>query len=100
MPFYISPPPRNPVTGVIAGIFGILVMAGAFMLGFVALIIALGVGLVIWTGIYLRIWFVRRRMARDGVDPADLNPFKPNPDPGRQDSLDAEYTVVSTEKDD
>ena len=100
MPFYISPPPRNPIAGILTGIVGILVMIGAFMLGFVALLVAFGFGLIIWLGIYIRIWWARRQMARQGIDPVADNPFTRTGATRREDSLEAEYTVVSTKKDD
>ena len=99
MPFYISPPPRSPIAGVLTGIVGILVMIGAFMLGFVALLVAFAIGLVIWLGIYIRIWWAKRQMVRQGIDPTAGGPFvQPNQET-REDSLEAEYTVVSTKRD-
>ncbi len=100
MPFYISPPPRNPIASILTGIVGILLMIGAFMLGFVALLVAFGVGLLIWMGIYIRIWWAKRQMIRQGVDPAAGGPFVHPKQPQRGDSLEAEYTVVSTKRDD
>lgn len=99
MPFYISPPPRNPIAGVLAGIVGIAIMIGAFMLGFVALVVAFGVGLFIWLGIYIRIWWAKRQMTRRGIDPAEGGPFAHPGRPRHEDSLEAEYTVVSTKRD-
>lgn len=98
MPYYISPPPRNPLTGILAGVFGILVLAGAFMLGFIALLIAFGVGLLVWLVIYIRVWWFRRQLSRKGMGPAG----GVSASTGRQvtdaDSLEAEYTVVSTSR--
>jgi len=100
MPFYISPPPRNPVASILTGIVGIVLMAGAFMLGFVVLVVVFGIGLLIWAGIYIRLWWARRQMARQGIDPAPNNPFAENQRPTRQDSLEGEYEVISKNRDD
>ena len=99
MPYYISPPPRNPLTGILTGIFGILVLAGAFMLGFIALVIALGIGLLVWLGIYIRLWWIRRRLSRKGVDPEGAGSPAGRREGAVTDSLEAEYTVVSTTRD-
>jgi uncharacterized membrane protein len=99
MPFYISPPPRNPLTGIIAGIIGVITMVGVFMLGFVAIVIALVFGMVIWLGIYIRVWWARRQMIKQGIDPESLNPFAKSPQEPARDSLDAEYEVISRSKD-
>lgn len=100
MPSYISPPPRNPLGALLAGIVGIATMIGAFMLGFVALVVALAVGGLIWAGVYIRIWWARRQLARQGIDPASANPFNSNKADNSSDSLEGEYTVVSKQQDD
>lgn len=100
MPSYISPPPRNPLSALLAGIVGIAMMIGAFMLGFVALVIAMAVGALVWAGVYLRIWWAKRQLAKQGIDPTVSNPFNsPNP-PSQSDSLEGEYTVVSKKQED
>ena len=43
MPYYIGPPPQNPLTRIIATIIAALMLVGAFMLGLVALLILGGV---------------------------------------------------------
>ncbi len=100
MPFYISPPPRNPISAILTGIVGVVMMVGAFMLGFVAIVIALAFGLVIWIGIYIRIWWAKRQMARQGIDPASTSPFSSPNRPAPNDSLEAEYEVISKNQDD
>ena len=95
MPSYISPPPRNPLSALLAGIVGVVVMAGAFMLGFVALVVAFAVGILIWAGIYLRIWWAKRQMAKAGLDVSKESPFTGQSRSAPGDSLEAEYTVIS-----
>ncbi|MFT5139604.1 MAG: putative lipid-binding transport protein (Tim44 family) [Lysobacterales bacterium] len=99
MAFYISPPPRGPLGGILAGIVGVLIMTGVFMLGFIAIIVALSVGFLIWVGIYVRLWWAKRKMLKQGIDPASLNPFANDTRPKQSDSLDAEYEVISKTQD-
>ena len=99
MPSYLNPPPRNPVTGILAGIVGIVVMAGAFMLGLVALVVALGIGLLIWVGVYARIWWAKRQLARQGIDPQSDHPFESRRETPPGDSLEGEYEVISKQRD-
>ena len=99
MPLNIIPPPRNPISAILTGIVGIALMIGAFMLGFVVLVVVFAVGLLIWLGISIRVWWIKRQWASQGIDPAGNRPFIHTGRSRRQDSLDAEYTVVSTKKD-
>jgi predicted lipid-binding transport protein (Tim44 family) len=100
MAYYISPPPRGPIGSILAGIIGMLIMIGAFMLGFIAIVVALAIGLLIWFGIYVRIWWAKRQMIKQGVDPASLNPFADKPASSQGESLEAEYEVISKTQDD
>ncbi len=99
MPFYISPPPRNPLTAILGGIAGVVMMIGAFMLGFVAIVVALGVGLLVWIGIYIRIWWAKRQLTRQGIDPASARPFVDRSRHRQGDSLEAKYKVISKKQD-
>ena len=100
MPFYISPPPRNPLTGIITGIVGMAIMIGTFMLGFVALVVALSIGALVGLGIYIRVWWAKRQMIKQGIDPASLDPFAGQRPAEQNDSLEAEYEVISKTQDD
>ena len=74
-------------------------MIGAFMLGFVAIVVALGVGLLVWIGIYIRIWWAKRQLTRHGIDPASAGPFVDRSQHRRGNSLEAEYEVISKKQD-
>lgn len=100
MPFYISPPPRNPVTSIIAGILGALLLVGAFMLGFVVLLVVAGLGLLVWLVVLVRIKWAQHRLRKQGFEPPDTpgaSAYRPE---SKGDTLEAEYTVVSKERDD
>jgi predicted lipid-binding transport protein (Tim44 family) len=100
MPSYISPPPRNPLSAILAGIVGVVVMVGAFMLGFVALVVALAIGALIGAAIYVRVWWAKRQLAKQGIDLDSANPFSNHASPSQGDSLEAEYTVISKKQED
>lgn len=97
MPFYISPPPRNPLTAILAALAGGLLMVGAFFLGFVVLVVALGLGLLIWLAVLVRVKWLQRRMRKQGVDPFSR---AGQPSGSQTEVLETEYTVVSRHTED
>ncbi len=93
MTLYITPPPGNPLIRVLTAIAGLLVVAGAFMLGIVTLAIVVGIGLLVWLGIWLRVlWGGHRRRHR-----GEPGPGAGRPDPDQV--IETEYTVVSRRQD-
>jgi len=97
MPYYISPPPQNPLTRIIAAIVAAFVLVGAFTIGIAALLVVAGVGLVAGLALWLRVAWIKHRLRKSGVDFG----AGPGPVPGNQresaDVIDAEYTVVSVQ---
>ncbi|MCP4045516.1 MAG: hypothetical protein GY732_05950 [Gammaproteobacteria bacterium] len=92
---YISPPPQNPLTKIIAAVIAAFVLIGAFMIGIAALVVVACVGLVVGIAIWLRVAWIKRRLRKSGVvfdAPVDMSR-----EPGQV--IDAEYTVVSDKKD-
>lgn len=101
MTYYISPPPPNLLSRIVAAIVATCVLIGAFMFSVVALVIVAGVGLVLGIAIWLRVAWIKRQMRKSGIDPsAGVQPetgAKTSQNPGRV--IDAEYTVVSDSRD-
>ncbi len=99
MPYYISPPPQNPVVRIIASIVAVLTLAGAFMVGMAALVVVVGVGLVAALTIWIRIALLRRSLRKNGPAPAAKSPF-PEVDSNtvKGQVIEAEYTVISKRK--
>ena len=95
MPYYISPPPQNPLSRFITAIIAIFVLAGAFMIGMAALLVVAGIGLIAGIAIWLRVAWIKRRLRKSGVD------LGVNVDISRQSGqvIDAEYTVISETQD-
>lgn len=69
----------SPLSRLLAAILGLLAMVGAFFFGLFILAIALGLGVLAWIGISLRVWWLRRQF----------------PGPDREEVIEAEYTVIS-----
>lgn len=89
MKYYISPPPVSPLARVLGSIFAVLVIAGAIVFGLFVLAAAVGLGLLLWTGMAIRGWWLRRR----GFG-------TPRGKPGdRSQTIEAEYTVISRRRD-
>lgn len=95
MPYYISPPPQNPIMRILTAIIAVFILAGAFMLGMAALLVVAGVGLVAGIVIWLRVAWIRRKLQKDGVD---IGVTRQAPSSTGH-TIDAEYTVVSEQKD-
>ena len=91
MPLYINPPPQNPLSRIIAAIIAVFALVGSLMIGFAALVVVAGVGLVAAIIIWLRISWIKRRLQKNGFNPAAGNDFSQQS--GRV--IDAEYTVIS-----
>lgn len=89
MRYYISPPPASPFTRIVAAIFAILAIAGAFVFGLLVLAIAAALGALLWAGFSIRGWWLRRSGRVEGPGAAS----------GRRDAIEAEYTVISRRRD-
>jgi len=95
MPYYISPPPQNPLTRIITAIIAVFVLAGAFMIGAAALLVVVGVGLIAGIALWLRIAWIKRRLKKEGVN---LGAGMDIPSESGH-VIDAEYTVISDPQD-
>jgi len=95
MPYYINPPPGNPLTRIIAAIIGVFILAGAFIVGTAALLIIAGLAVIAGLALWLRVAWIKRQLRKRGVDFG--RPSGTQADKG--DVIDAEYTVVSVKDD-
>ena len=95
----LGPPPMNPITRILAGLFGLVALVGAFFFGFLILAVAVAVGMAAWIAIRLRIWWLGRRAGTAG---AQRGPA-PGESAGRGDGgssvIEGEYKVLSSRKD-
>ena len=79
-------PPRNILLQGLGLVLGLLALMGAVIVGGFLLAGLIGVGLIAWLVIYIRIWWMTRKLGTPG---------------GQKDIVEAEYTVItSTESDD
>ncbi|MGB5486504.1 MAG: hypothetical protein WBN06_03890 [Lysobacterales bacterium] len=93
MPYYISPPPQNPLTRIFTAIIAVFALVGFLMLGMVALLVVAGVGLIGGLALWLRVAWIKRRLQKSGVD---FNSVSANQTESG-DVIDAEYTVISVQ---
>ena len=95
MPYYISPPPGNPLTRIIAAIIGAFALAGALILGTAALLVVAGIGVVAGLALWLRVAWIRRQLRKSGVDFSAAAQTHTQTHTQTGDVIDAEYTVIS-----
>lgn len=91
MPVYLTPPPRNPVARALATIVGLVLLAGAFMLGLVAFAIVAGLAFLAAITLWIRSWWATR--SRPAAGAAE------RPAARHDAAIEAEYTVVSRDED-
>ncbi len=87
MPVYLSRPPQSPLARALAAVVGAVLLVGAFMVGIVAFLVMLGVGLVGGAWFWFRTRHLRRAM-REGQAAGRESPAP-------KDAIEGEYTVVS-----
>ena len=102
MQYQLNPPPMNPLARLLAAIVGGLALVGAFFFGFFILLAALAMGLIAWAAIWLRFWWIRRKLVATGQVPPGFG-GEPNGRPGTSsrsgDVIDGDYEVVSRDED-
>ena len=81
----------NPLSRLLAALMAVLALVAAFFFGLIVLALAVGFGLLLWLGIRLRLWWIQRHLPPIDADPAAT--------PKKGEVIDAEYTVVSRQKD-
>ena len=94
----LGPPPMNPFTRILAGLFGLVALVGAFFFGFLILAVALALGVAAWIAIRVRIWWLGRRADSSGPGPG---PAQGEPDRKADGGsvIEGEYKVVSRRED-
>ena len=81
----------NPLSRALANVGAVLALAAALFFGLIVLALAVGIGLLFWLSIRLRLWWMRRH-----ISPLDIAPASKRQ---KGEVIDAEYTVVSRRKD-
>jgi len=90
----------NPVTRIVAGLLGALALVGAFFFGLVVLAVAIGLGVLAWLFVTLRMWWLRRRWQSQVEAGAATGPARPGPSGHRESEvIEADYEVVSRRED-
>lgn len=98
MPYYISPPPRSPLTRLVAAVIGVFVLTGAVILGTAALLVIAGLAVIAGLGLWLRVAWIRHQQRRGVVTfKTAAQGRAPTRSAGRE-AIDAEYTVISVQE--
>lgn len=101
MPDRLPPPVTNPLARLLAALVAVLALVGAFFFGLVVLALAVGLGLLAWLALGLRMWWLRRQLGKGRGAPGG-----PHAGPGAREErprgqvIDADYEVVSRKEDD
>ncbi len=100
MQYYLSPPPLNPIARIVAALLAVAALVGAFFFGLIILAVAVGLGVLAWLVLTVRVWWLRRRI-RTGRGGAREAAGQSAPQERRRpEVIDAEYEVVSRREDD
>jgi len=100
MPYRLPPPPMNPLSRILASLLAVLAVVGALFFGLVVLALAVGLGLLAWLGLALRMWWLRRRLSGSSAKgSAEAGPRTAAPGGREDDVIEADYEVVSRRKD-
>jgi uncharacterized iron-regulated membrane protein len=85
----VNPQTRNPFLQLVGLVIGLGTLAIAFVFGAFLLAAFLGLGLIAALFVYLRLWWLRRKM-RDGGPGAG-----PQAGPGGGEFIETEYSVIN-----
>jgi len=89
---FIAGPSTNPLMQVVYLLLGGLVLIGALLMGAVILAFVLGFALIFGIVIWVRVWWLRRKMMRAGGAQASPGNQSTHSESGRV--IEVEYTVV------
>ena len=90
---FILSPPTNPILQVIYFIVGGILVIGAVLMGAVILSFALGLALVAGIVVYIRAWWLQRKLVRTDAA-SDMRSARS----AESQVLEVEYTVVSEDE--
>jgi len=97
MPVYLTPPPGNPLTRALAAVVAALFLIGAFMIGMVAFLVALGISLIAGLWFWVKNWRALSQVAKQtrAAGASRGAEHSGRPDSRGNDAIEGEYTVVS-----
>lgn len=87
-------PPTNPILQALYFLVGVVVLVGALFMSAVILAVVLGLAVILGIVIYIRVWWLKRKLARSGAGPG-AGPSQPTD----SDAIEVEYTVIDESDD-
>lgn len=89
---YVFHAPTNPLLQVLYFLVGGVLLIGALVIGAVVLSILVGIALIAGIVIYVRVWWLKRKLERSGRSGRGGGPGSRQS--SRPDTIEVEYTVV------
>jgi hypothetical protein len=99
MPYRLPQPPQNPLARILAGLVALLALAAAFFFGLVVLALAVGLGVLAWLALMLRVGWLRRQGRDPARDTARDGAGRAGTAVRQGEVLEADYEVVSRRDD-
>ena len=100
MQYRIEPPPMNPLSRLLAGVVALLALVGAFFFGIFILAVVVALAMIAWLVIWIRIWWLKRRLGAAAETPAGGGQARNGSAQGPVidgEVIDGEYEVVTRE---
>lgn len=93
----------NPLSRLLAALLGVLALVGAVFFGFFVIILIVGLGLIAWVALWLRMWWLRRKLPSGAYTQnrtaGTETGHSENTTERKGEIIDAEYEVVSRDED-
>jgi hypothetical protein len=85
----------NPLVQALWVVVGVVVLVAAVVMGALVLTVLLGLGVVAAAVVAIRVWWLRRKLEREGAFNAPHAPTDGSAEPHEPRLIEAEYTVVN-----
>lgn len=92
---YTVRPPTNPILQVLYFLIGSVLLIGAIVMGAVILAVVLGLAVILGIVIYVRVWWLNRKLTRAGGRSSAGSGQDPSSKPADSKVIEVEYTVVN-----
>jgi uncharacterized iron-regulated membrane protein len=94
---YTVRPPTNPLLQALYFLVGVVILIGALFMSAVILVVVLGLAVILGIVIYIRVWWLKRKLARSRGNSAAGPSTR-----SESEVIEVEYTVINErdEKDD
>jgi hypothetical protein len=92
-PLYTVRPPTNPILQALYFLVGVILLIGAIFMSAVILAVLLGLAVILGIVIYVRVWWLKRKLARAGGRSGG-GPGGGHSQQSDSNAIEVEYTVI------